>query len=170
MTSLLQAAPPRFTSLSGSIFRPGSWAFSLVETVLAIGIVSFGCVSIMGLLPCGLQVFRKAVDATLEGQITQHVVGQISQTPYDRLSADFHDKTFWFDEEGNAVAEGGEDAIYRVGISLDSQPTLPGTNALAAGNLTGVTITFQRRNETGSAGASKSFVTYVAAKARPAAP
>lgn len=170
MTSHLQAVPTRTPSLSGGIFRLGSRAFSLVEAVLAIGIISFGCVSIMGLLPCGLQVFRKAMDTTLEGQITQHVVGQIGQSSYDRLAADFHDRTFWFDQEGNAVAEDSDEGIYRADISLDSQPILPGANALADGNLTAVTIALQRRNEMGPVGASKTFVTYVAAKARPATP
>ncbi|MBE2204634.1 MAG: Verru_Chthon cassette protein B [Chthoniobacterales bacterium] len=170
MTSHLQASPTRTPSVSEAIFRLGSRAFSLVETVLALGIVSFGCVSIMGLLPCGLQVFRKAMDITLEGQITQQVVGQIGQSPYDRLAADFHGKTFWFDQEGNAVAKESDEGIYRADISLDTQPILPGTHALAAGNLTAVTIVLQRRNETGPVGTSKTFVTYVAAKARQATP
>lgn len=124
----------------------------------------------MGLLPCGLQVFRKAMDTTLEGQIVQHVVGQISQTSYDQIATEFQDKTFWFDGQGGAVTEGDSEGIYLASVSLDSQPTLPSTIQLAAGNLTGVTITFQRKTETGPVGVTKTFVTYVAAKSRTAAP
>jgi uncharacterized protein (TIGR02598 family) len=58
-------------------------AFTLVETVLALGIASFALVSVMGLLPCGLQVFRNAMDLTLEGQMAQYIVGKVSQTPYE---------------------------------------------------------------------------------------
>ena len=159
--------PGQCAKFMGSARQAGSRAFTLIETVLAIGIVSFAFVAIMGLLPCGLQVFRKAMDATLEGQIVQHVVGEISQTAYDKIPVDFQGKTFWFDGDGNSVTEQNADGIYRASVALDSQPALPGTMSLSQGNLTGVTITFQRKNETGPVGASKTFVTYVAAKSRP---
>jgi uncharacterized protein (TIGR02598 family) len=140
-------------------------AFTLIETVLAIGIVSFAFVALMGLLPCGLQVFRKAMDATLEGQVVQHLVGKISQTPYDELGQ-LQGKSFWFDEAGGQVAEGSADGIYLASISLNAQPSLPGSAAYASNALTGVAITFQRKGETAAPGASKTFVTYVAAKSR----
>ena len=167
--------PPPFPSTDklGARQRPGMWtwsrAFTLIETVLAIGIVSFAFVAIMGLLPCGLQVFRKAMDTTLEGQIVQTMIGKLRETAYADLSQ-FQGRVFCFDGDGNSVAEQNADGIYRANISLNSQPALPGTNSLSKGNLTGVTITFQRKNETGPVGASKTFVTYVAAKSRTASP
>jgi len=152
-----------------SLCRTGK-AFTLIETVLAIGIVSFAFVGIMGLLPCGLQVFRKAMDTTLEGQMVQHLVGKISQTPYDDL-AQLEGRSFWFDEAGGQVAEQNPDALYSASVSLNTQPALPGSASYANGGLTGVTITFKRKNETATpVGASKTFVTYIAAKSRSTAP
>lgn len=139
-----------------------SGAFTLIETVLAIGIVSFAFVALMGLLPCGLQVFRKAMDTTLEGQMVQHLTGQLNQTPYNDL-AQLQGQDFWFDEAGGPVAESSE-GIYSASLSLNAQPALPGSASYANGGLTGVTITLKRKNESAPASTSKTFVTYIAAK------
>lgn len=144
-----------------------SSAFTLIETVLAIGIVSFAFVALMGLLPCGLQVFRKAMDTTLEGQMVQHLIGKLHQTPYDDLTQ-LQGQSFWFDEAGGQVPESSADGIYSASVSLNAQPSLPGSASYANGGLTGVTITFQRKGDTTPAGASKTFVTYIAAKSRAA--
>jgi len=138
-------------------------AFTLIETVLAIGIVSFAFVALMGLLPCGLQVFRKAMDTTLEGQMVQHLVGKMSQTPYADL-AGLQGQSFLFDEAGGPVAEGSADGIYSANVSLNAQPALPGSASYANGGLTGVTITLMRKTETAQPTASKTFVTYIAAR------
>lgn len=140
-------------------------AFTLIETVLAIGIVSFALVGIMGLLPCGLQVFRKAMDTTLESQMVQHLSGKISQTPYEDLSL-LQGQNFWFDDSGNFVAENSADGIYQATVTVNPQTTLPGSASPATDGLTGVRMTFQRKGESASAGASKTFVTYIAAKSR----
>jgi len=142
----------------------GLCAFTLVETVLAIGIVSFAFVAIMGMLPCGLQVFRKAMDTSMEGQMVQHIVGRISQTPYAEI-ARYQGSSFWFDDAGNFVSEQSPECIYSASIGITAQPVLPGSGGAADGGLTGVTITFRRMGEAAS-GASKTFVTYIAAKSR----
>lgn len=149
--------------------RVFSSAFTLIETVLAIGIVSFAFVALMGLLPCGLQVFRKAMDTTLEGQMVQHLVGKLSQTPYDDLGQ-LQGQSFWFDEAGGEVSESNVGGIYSAKVSLNAQPSLPGSSSYAHGGLTGVTITFQRKGDTTPVGAAKTFVTYIAAKSRTAGP
>lgn len=139
-------------------------AFTLVETVLAIGIVSFAFVAILGMLPCGLQVFRKAMDTSMEGQMVQHIVGRISQTPYAEISQ-YEGNSFWFDDAGNFVSERSPGCIYSASIAITPQPVLPGSGGRADGGLTGVTITFRRMGEAAT-GASKTFVTYIAAKSR----
>ena len=41
-------------------FPTGSQAFSLVEVTLALGIISFGLISIMGLIPMGLGIVKES--------------------------------------------------------------------------------------------------------------
>lgn len=60
-------------------------AFSLVEVVLAIGVVAFAFVAILGLLPAGMTQFRQAVDTTVCAQIAQRVIGDAQQTDFDTL-------------------------------------------------------------------------------------
>jgi len=119
------AAPvpqPATPSKSSSRVRRTS-GFSLVEVVLAVGVVSFAFVAILGLLPAGMTQFRQAIDTTVCAQIAQRVIGDAQQTNYDELidSAgmppdpdDWDDFTFvapkiikpefrYFDERGSEV-------------------------------------------------------------------
>jgi uncharacterized protein (TIGR02598 family) len=97
-----------------------SRAFSLVEVVLAVGVVSFAFVAILGLIPAGLAQFRQAMDISVCAQIAQRVISDAQQTDFDILtqSADARSSaanfTFvaptidgpllrYFDEAGNEV-------------------------------------------------------------------
>jgi type II secretory pathway pseudopilin PulG len=66
--------------------RRQAQAFSLVEVVLAIGVVSFAFVAILGLLPAGMTQFRQAVDTTVCAQIAQRVIGDAQQMDFDVLT------------------------------------------------------------------------------------
>lgn len=52
-------------------------AFSLVEVTLAIGIIAFGLLAIIGLLPVGMNSGRESVDATHAQLIAQDVFDRI---------------------------------------------------------------------------------------------
>ena len=52
-------------------------AFSLVEITVAIGVIAFVLVAILGLLPIGMKSGREAIDATRTSLIAQDVVNRI---------------------------------------------------------------------------------------------
>ena len=137
-------------------------AFTMVETVLALGITSFALVTIMGILPCGLQVFHSATEATVEGQMVQQIVGKLNQTPYDDFSK--LQESYSFDDAGNFVEDQSQDGIYTANLDLNYQTELPGSVGNTSDGLTGVTITFKRKGDTGPVRASKTFVAYIDAK------
>ncbi len=56
-----------------------------MEVVLAIGVVAFAFVAILGLLPTGMTQFRQAIDTTVCAQIAQRVIGDAQQTDFDTL-------------------------------------------------------------------------------------
>ncbi len=60
-------------------------AFSLVETALAVAILGFALVSIIGLFPVGMQTFREAMDSSVGAQIAQRVVHDCEQADFDVL-------------------------------------------------------------------------------------
>ncbi len=65
--------------------RQGSPAFSLVEVVIALGVVAFAIVAIFGALPVGLNASHSSQDDTRSGQIAQDVLTSLAsqaQTNY----------------------------------------------------------------------------------------
>jgi type II secretory pathway pseudopilin PulG len=56
-------------------------AFSLVEVVLALGIVSFAVLLILGLLPIGLQSTRDSLDETEALNVISQIVADREATP-----------------------------------------------------------------------------------------
>ena len=79
----LQGTPPRTLAR-----RRARAAFSLVEVVLAIGIVAFAFVALFSLLPIGMGVFREAMDTSVSAQIVQRIVSDAEETDFDVLKDD----------------------------------------------------------------------------------
>ena len=87
----------------------------MIETALALGIVSFAFVGLMGLLPAGLTTFRKAIDTTVSAQIVQKIVSDAEQTDFDTLFAQAESsdanfyvlKTRYFDDQGSEIVTAG---------------------------------------------------------------
>lgn len=60
--------------------------FSLVEVVLAVGVVAFAFVAVLGLLPAGMTQFRQAVDTSVCAQIAQRIIMDAQQADFDVLT------------------------------------------------------------------------------------
>jgi uncharacterized protein (TIGR02598 family) len=90
-------------------------AFSLVEVVLALGIVAFAFVAILGLIPAGMSSFRQAINISVCSQIGQKVIADAFQADYDTLltplgstqdsPTPFLMNYRYFDEEGNEILQ-----------------------------------------------------------------
>jgi uncharacterized protein (TIGR02598 family) len=98
-------------------------AFSLVEVVLALGILSVGFLAIVGLLPVSLAIFRQSSEDTVSTQIVQQILTESQQTPFSRLATINGDR-FYTDEGFPATAS---DFVYSARVSL-----LPGVTEVPA--------------------------------------
>ena len=116
-------------------------AFSLIEVVLALGVVSFSLVGILGLLFSGLTTFHRSMDQTVQAQIAQQIIGQAQLTSYGNL-ANF---TTNYDENGNGVAASDPTAIYTVTFALSNLSTSLSTNIASTA---GTNIVVQVWNKT----------------------
>ncbi|XHR31081.1 MAG: Verru_Chthon cassette protein B [Chthoniobacteraceae bacterium] len=119
-------------------------AFSLVEVVLALGIISVSLLAVMGLMPVGLKTMREAMDATVESQILQKINAEASLTPFSQLAANFAGKTFYYDESGlflsNSPATAPSATRYWVTTDV-TNPIYPGSsNAAVSNNLSALSI------------------------------
>ena len=55
-----------------------SGGFSLVEVVIALGVVAFAIIAILGVIPIGLKTSHSAQDQTRSAQITQDILASIA--------------------------------------------------------------------------------------------
>lgn len=141
--------PPPFSKFTA----PRRGGFSLVEVVLAIGVMAFAFVGIFALLPAGMTNFRQAMDLSVGAQIAQRVIGDAQQTDFNVLIDEKNlpttaNYTFrapkvgapvlrYFDEQGNEIVpknpaslsteEKGK-IIYHVNVRVMPQTALPRTN------------------------------------------
>ena len=108
-----------------AVRRRARGAFSLVEVVLAIGIVSFAFVGLFGLLPAGLGIFRQAMDNSVGSQIVQRLVNEAQQTDFPTLTAEASATTLrYFDDQGNEV-QAVNDSIYTAEITVKAKTVMP---------------------------------------------
>lgn len=103
-------------------------AFSLVEVVIALGVIAFAFVPMVGMLPLGLDVSRQAIDTTVAAQIAQQLNTEAQQTDFSRLS-ELAEASLaapaYFDDQGNKVAASA-DAIYEAIYDIATTTALPG--------------------------------------------
>jgi len=111
--------------------------FTLVEVVLAIGIIAFAFVPLVALLPIGLGVSRQAIDTTVQAQIAQQLITEAQQTDFSlltNLQNDSVNKPYYFDDQGNKSSASAT-PIYKAIIGVQTSTVLPSspvpTNKLA---------------------------------------
>ena len=120
-------------------------AFTLVEVVLALGIIAFAFVPIIGLLPVGLNMSHQAIDTTTEAQIAQELSTEVQQTDFSVLINPATQTNFtsggaappsYFDNLGNTTSQTG--AVYEAGLVVTGSTALPSGSTTQ--NLATVTI------------------------------
>jgi uncharacterized protein (TIGR02598 family) len=122
--------------------------FTLVEVTIAMGVVAFGFITILGLLPAGLKTFRSAMDSSVGAQIAQKVINDAQQKDFDALVANGIASTVrYFDDQGNELGVSDKaKAIYHVNTRVVTATGMPG----AASNSNLATITIQIANNPGN--------------------
>lgn len=99
----------------------------MVEVVLALGIMSFALMGIVGLLPVGLSQFRKAIDTTVQAQIVQDATNMIQRTPFadiDSFGTAGNPAVYYYDHEG--IRSNEADHVYTATIGAVSDSALNG--------------------------------------------
>src|SRR3712207_6838411 len=97
-TPVVCLPPSQFT-------RRRSGGFSLIEVTLAIAIVAFAFIALIGLLPAGMSVFNQTMDATNEMRITSDLTALLQATEYSKIPTNpkIVQNTFYFDVDGALI-------------------------------------------------------------------
>lgn len=136
--------------------RPILWShgrktgFTLVEVVIALGIVAFGIISVFGLLPAGLGIFRDSIETTVSSQILQQVITEVQETEFDQLIKDKAEnpisagatgaKAFrYFDDQGKELTAPAS-AVYQVNTRIQSATDSPANPTFTNSHLATVTV------------------------------
>lgn len=85
-------------------------AFSLVEVAIALGIVSFALIALLGLMTASLNSGKRAYEDTTIASLTQRVVTEIKTNTFANLAG--LDRDLYFTYDGTPVA-GTDGAYYR---------------------------------------------------------
>lgn len=98
-----------------------------MEVTMSIGIVSFAVLTVVGLLPTGMNSLSQSRNQTVEAQILRSVGASVWMGNFDGYPV-----TKYFDREGQLLRD-AEDYHFVVNIEADA-PRFPGVgNALGAG-------------------------------------
>lgn len=137
--------------------------FSLVEVVLAIGLVAFAFLAIFGMLPTGLGISRQAMDASVGAQIAQRIINDAQQSDFAELLKDASGKTIagtnqtgrkaerYFDDQGGELPAAGKRlAIYHVNTRVTPATAMPKTGTSNGDNVHLAAVTVQVANNPGN--------------------
>ncbi len=73
------------TASSHRFFNTWKAGFSLVEVVLAVGIMALGVVTILGLLPHGLEMSRRTANEQAQTRIVEQITGELQSSNWATL-------------------------------------------------------------------------------------
>ena len=126
-------------------------AFSLVEVVLALGVISIAIVAILGLVPTGLQTSHSSQDETRAAQIAQSVLAGVasqSQTNFAAVKLPVSSGTvptvdltgssttqLYASNDGH-ISQSATGATYNIAVILDSNVTADGFDPSLANRVT----------------------------------
>ncbi len=118
--------------------------FSLIEVTIAMAIAAVALVTLLGLIPQGMDTMREAGDQAIMGRIHQQILNEIQLTPFEDASGasllDRYDgMEFYYDAQGEELSDNrsaaGDDErekgsfghIYsaRITIPKDGSGSLP---------------------------------------------
>ena len=132
--------------------------FSLIEATVALGILSFAIVGLIGLMPVGLQTMREAMDDSATSLIARRFIGEFRQNSLDAiLTQPMPQRSFDF--EGQEVAKESDPlAVYKAQATATLTSGAAG-DAASSPNLVKVEIVISPLNSTLP---GRSYVAYVA--------
>jgi len=93
--------------------------FSLVEVVLALAVLSFAMLPMMGLIGTSLQSYREAINDTVSRQIMTQLAVNAQQARLSDLQSQ-PSVTYYYDFEGNPVQQSDPQRVYTA--SVTNQP------------------------------------------------
>lgn len=107
--------------------------FSLIETVLALGIMGLAITALLGLLPHGIEMSRKAANVSAMSRIVDSVQSRLSMNSFAALK-DLGSTVLHYDDQGAVLEDGGDLSLTSYVVRVrpareDAAAILPGSGS-----------------------------------------
>lgn len=107
-----------------------TFGFSLVEIVVAVGIVATVMVALVGMIPTGLNTVNEAAHTMAEIRIAQQILGEVQLTEWKEIDKWEAEGPYYYDLEGNKLD--GDDVsktVYTCQVEVEEAAPLPQAEA-----------------------------------------
>ena len=89
---------------------PENRGFSLIEVTIALAIASVALVTLLGLIPQGMDTMREAGDQAIMGRIHQQILNEIQLTPFEDAGGNslldrYDGVEFYYDAQGEEMSD-----------------------------------------------------------------
>lgn len=104
-------------------------AFSLIEVTMAVGIAAVGILTLVALVPFGLDSLKSSAGHASEAKMIQTIVSDFQMVDWVKGPTGMKppDKEYYFAQHGIEVEKGTFDHLYTAQVSVeDASPTMPG--------------------------------------------
>ncbi len=141
-------------STSSAPERRGRGAFSLVEVAVALGVVSFAVIALLGLLSAGMKAGKSSQQDTVLALAARYVLSDLKRQPFGAPSI----TSYSFDYAGvptapAAVALSSAPAFYTCAVQLLPQPlSYAAWDGTGNTGVVGVQLTFTWPGQTATSG------------------
>ncbi len=130
------------------IRRHARGGFSLVEVAMALAMMGFASVSLIGLIPMGLHTLHEAMGNTVESQIVQNLTNDILLSDAANLTQ-YNGQVSYFDDEGTQLTAASGAPVGTVYTATIDVKQVDGSNspaALTTPSAYNVTVTIDSKN------------------------
>lgn len=84
--------------------------FSLIEVTIAMAIAAVAVLSLLGLVPQGMDTMRQAGDEAIQGRIHQQILNELQMTPFVDVDGgspldQYHHMEFYYDAQGEELSD-----------------------------------------------------------------
>ena len=110
----------KMKTCSQSLNRSG---FSLVEVTLAVAIAALALITLLGLLPQGLEMSRKTSQLTNNSNILEQIIRDLENAQYSTLPAAKVRR--YFNDQGSEVQQGDDNITFVAEIDPEQLAFLP---------------------------------------------
>jgi uncharacterized protein (TIGR02598 family) len=128
------------------IRRNTRFGFSLIEVVMAVGIVTFSLFALVGAIPVGIKTIQDSMKASAKANITQEIRAELQQVTFGTSAGNIDSlmsQVNYYSDRG-ILLPGADGAYYEASFSKADVPMPGSTGYFQSGNgqLIKVTLTY----------------------------